>query len=38
MNLVASAPGGIGFPQLVHVTKVSVAALSDIMNISVTVL
>jgi hypothetical protein len=27
-NFVASAPGGIGLPQLVHVTKVNVAALS----------
>ena len=25
---MASAPGGIGLPQLVHVTKVNVAALS----------
>jgi hypothetical protein len=30
-NFVASAPGGIGFPQLVHVTKVIVAAFSAIM-------
>lgn len=32
MNLVASPPGGMGLPQLVHVTKVSVAALSVIMG------
>jgi hypothetical protein len=28
INFVASAPGGIVLPQLVHVTKVIVAALS----------
>jgi hypothetical protein len=29
-NFVASVPGGIGLPQLVHVTNDSVAAFSDI--------
>jgi hypothetical protein len=31
-NFVASAPGGIGLPQLVHVTKVKVAAFSTIFT------
>jgi len=35
-NFVASVPGGMGLPQLVHVTKDSVAAFSDIMLNSVT--
>jgi hypothetical protein len=30
-NFVASAPGGIGFPQLVHATKVKTAAFSAIV-------
>jgi len=33
MNLVASPPGGMGLPQLVHVTNVNVAALSVMMNV-----
>jgi hypothetical protein len=32
-NFVASAPGGIGLPQLVHVTNVNVAVLSAIRAI-----
>jgi hypothetical protein len=32
-NFVASAPGGIGLPQLVHVTKIKVAAFSAIVTI-----
>jgi hypothetical protein len=35
-NFVASVPGGMGLPQLVHVTNDSVAAFSDIKFISVT--
>jgi len=38
INFVASAAGGIGFPQLVQVTNVKVEALSSITTISVTVL
>jgi len=30
-NFVASVPGGIGLPQLVHVTNVSVSVLSVIL-------
>jgi hypothetical protein len=30
-NFVASVPGGIGLPQLVHVTKDKVAAFSDML-------
>jgi hypothetical protein len=30
-NFVASAPGGIGLPQLVHVTSVNVVAFSAIL-------
>jgi hypothetical protein len=37
-NFVASALGGMGLPQLVHVTNDSVAVFSDIKHISVTVL
>jgi hypothetical protein len=37
-NFVASVPGGMGLPQLVHVTSDNVAAFSDIKFISVTVL
>jgi hypothetical protein len=37
-NFVASVPGWMGLPQLVHVTKDSVAAFSDIMFVSVTFL
>jgi hypothetical protein len=37
-NFVASVPGGIGLPQLVHVVSESVAVFSDIMLFSVTVL
>jgi hypothetical protein len=37
-NFVASVPGGIGFPQLVHVTMVMVEVLSAITPISVMVL
>jgi hypothetical protein len=33
-NFVASAPGGIGLSQLVHVTRVNVAGFSAIMIIS----
>jgi len=33
MNFVASVAGGIGLPQLVHVTKLMVDALSAIMTI-----
>jgi hypothetical protein len=32
-NFVASAPGGIGLPQLEHVTKVRVAVFSAMMII-----
>jgi hypothetical protein len=32
MNLVASPPGGMGLLQLVHVTRVNVAALSVMVN------
>jgi hypothetical protein len=32
-NFVASFPGGIGFPQLVHVTSDKVAALSAMVLI-----
>jgi hypothetical protein len=35
-NFVASVPGGMGLPQLVHVTSDKVAAFSDIKFISVT--
>jgi hypothetical protein len=35
---VASVPGGIGLPQLVHITKVIVAAFSAIMTPQMTVL
>jgi hypothetical protein len=35
-NFVASVPGWMGLPQLVHVTKDSVAVFSDIMFVSVT--
>jgi hypothetical protein len=35
-NFVASVPGGMGLPQLVHVTSDNVAAFSDIMLNSVT--
>jgi len=31
-NFVASAPGGIGLPQLVHVTNVNVAVFSAIIT------
>jgi len=34
-NFVASVPGGIGLPQLVHVTNDNVAVFSDIMLNSV---
>jgi hypothetical protein len=37
-NFVASVPGGMGLPQLVHVTNDNVAVFSDIKLISVTVL
>jgi len=37
-NFVASVPGGMGLPQLVHVTKDNVTAFSDIKFISVTFL
>jgi hypothetical protein len=37
-NFVASVPGGMGLPQLVHVTKDSVAVFSSIKLISVTLL
>jgi hypothetical protein len=37
-NFVASVPGGMGLPQLVHVTNDNVAVFSDIKHISVTVL
>jgi hypothetical protein len=36
-NFVASVPGGIGLPQLVHIVSDSVAVFSDIMPFSVTV-
>lgn len=32
-NFVASAPGGIGFPQLEHVAIVRIAVFSDIVSI-----
>jgi hypothetical protein len=37
-NFVASVPGGIGLPQLVHVTSDNVAVFSDITLISVSFL
>jgi hypothetical protein len=37
-NFVASVPGGIGLPQLVHVTSDKVAVFSDITLISVSFL
>jgi hypothetical protein len=37
-NFVASAPGGIGLPQLVHAVRVIVAAFSVTLTVSVTIL